>query len=131
MVVDDYPAINRMFVRQLQAAGYTAEGFSTGGAAMAHLERAPAHLAILDVTLSGWDTYPHGCALARAMRERWPDLRLIFVSGYASKEIRAICPPDLPVLTKPVMNSSAFVAYVAEVLAAPPWTPRTWSPPWT
>jgi hypothetical protein len=87
---------------------------------MMFLEAHPVDLCILDVTLALGDSYPDGCTLGQAILRRWPGIRLLFLSGYDRADMVAPCPPDLPLLQKP-MHSQMFLARVAEVLMADPY----------
>jgi DNA-binding response OmpR family regulator len=121
LVVDDEPMLCRAFVRTLLMAGYPyAEGVETARAAMLHLAVYPADLVILDVTLRLGDSYPDGCALGRAIVDRWPGTRFLFLSGYHLEDLVAICPTDLPLLRKPVLPP-VFLARVAEALMTDPY----------
>jgi signal transduction histidine kinase/CheY-like chemotaxis protein len=85
LVVDDEPAVREIAARSLARHGYRVIQ-ATGGAEA--LERAehdgPPDLLLTDLVMPGIG----GVALARRLRERWPDLAVIFMSGYSAADLR-------------------------------------------
>lgn len=122
-LVDDYAPLCRLYTQTLLQAGYRyAEGFETARAAVRHFAIYPIDLCIIDVTLGLGDLYPNGCAFARAVLDRWPNVRLLFMSGYSiyDEQILSICPPDILLMQKPT-HPQVFLARVAETLMADPY----------
>ncbi|MPR10715.1 response regulator [Microvirga tunisiensis] len=82
LVVEDDPFIRDMAVTELEDAGYEVMEAATGGEALRLLQAGIAVDALLtDVRLpeaNGW-------AVARAYRERFPDLPVLYVTGYAEQ----------------------------------------------
>jgi PAS domain S-box-containing protein len=101
LVAEDEELVRRPVVRLLEGAGYRTLAASSGAEALRILrehEDAPAvALVLLDVVmpeLGGPDAWEQ----LRALR---PELRVIFVSGYAGQHFRSRLPPDAEVLEKP------------------------------
>jgi len=100
LVVDDEELVRRLAAEILSGAGYDV---ITAGSAPEALSRAAAHAeplraAVLDVVLP--DTT--GGLLARRLRERRPDLAVLFMSGYTESQVRRKgVPDDAAFLAKP------------------------------
>jgi DNA-binding response OmpR family regulator len=75
LVVEDDPAIALIVETILGAAGFAIDLRETGDAA---LEAAPADLLVADLTLPG---AVGGVALSHRLRDRKPDLAVIYMSG--------------------------------------------------
>ena len=80
LVVDDEPTVRMLVIETLQDLGYTALEAANGTAALTILE-SPVRIDLLvtDVGLPGLD----GRQLAEAARVVRPDLRILFITGYA------------------------------------------------
>ncbi len=106
LVVEDDPFIREMAVSGLEEAGYEALEASSGGDALRLLQAGIALDALLtDVRMpeaNGWE-------VARAYRERFPDLPVLYVTGYA-EQMQPV--PGGIVLSKPYR-----MAQVIDVLA--------------
>jgi two-component system, cell cycle sensor histidine kinase and response regulator CckA len=139
VVVDDELALQRMLVRLLQQEGYEVAAFATGEDALAWLEAEKGHeMAVLDVGAT-WKPEPppitvvsdvrlphmNGCALGREIVKRWPETRMLFISGYFEEELRAkrVCPGNMPFLPKP-FTVEQFIRAVEERIQADPWVPN-------
>jgi CheY-like chemotaxis protein len=79
LVVDDNPAVRIGIADTLRDAGYKVSEAATGAEALRLLERREFNLLMLDYLLPGMK----GDAIARVASERWPTLRIAFLSGYA------------------------------------------------
>ncbi len=80
LLVDDDPLVEHFAAAHLRAHGYTVTVASSGPAALAALERiGRPDLLFTDVIMPGGMT---GKDLAEAARERWPDLPVLYTSGY-------------------------------------------------
>lgn len=116
LVVDDEPAVRRVAVRVLERSGWRVLQAPDAAGALAQVERHGApHLLLTDLTMPGLG----GGALARRMRERWPALPVIFMSGYSVEELRRQgngCPVEA-LLQKP-FGPEELVAKVATALVA-------------
>ena len=79
LVVDDEPAIQRLEVRWLSAAGYTCHGASTAREARELLTQEAFDVALLDVGLGD----ESGLTLARTIQKGHPETVVIMVTGAA------------------------------------------------
>jgi CheY-like chemotaxis protein len=98
LVVDDQPDVRDVAVAHLEALGYHVVYAENGGAALEAIRDCGAiDLLIADFAMAEMN----GVELARAARERRPDLPVVIMTGYT--DIGAIDPqiPDALVLKKP------------------------------
>ncbi len=81
-LVEDEPAILRLSERVLTREGYTVRSFSCARDLFAELERSPFTMDLLltDVVMPGMN----GFELFLKMRERWPSLPTVFMSGFTA-----------------------------------------------
>jgi CheY-like chemotaxis protein len=80
LVVEDDPFVREMAVAGLEDAGYEVIDTASGSEALRLLQAGITLDALLtDVRLPG----ANGWAVARAYRERFPDLPVLYVTGYA------------------------------------------------
>ena len=134
LIVDDEDLLRRVLVRMAEAEGYAVHGVASAAAALHWLTTATADVVVADaslgavpvavvadVMLPGMD----GCTLGREIVRRWPGVRLLFISGYVTDELRALgtCPETMPLLVKP-FTAQRFLDRLEEVLASPPWDPE-------
>jgi len=87
LVVEDDAAVRTFSCRALRKKGYQVLEAASGDAALALLETPEAvglELLITDVVMPRLD----GPTLAARLRERIPDLRVLFISGYAEDALR-------------------------------------------
>ncbi|WP_242355322.1 ATP-binding protein [Anaeromyxobacter sp. SG64] len=117
LLVEDDPAIRAVARRALDGAGYRVVDAASAEAALTAADalQGPLHLLVSDVILpgrNGWD-------LARALEERRPGVRVLFVSGYARHASGvALVPADAPFLAKPFAPDDLLRA-VRSALDAP------------
>ncbi|QRM33914.1 response regulator [Microvirga sp. VF16] len=82
LVVEDDPFVRDMTVTELEDAGYEVMEAATGGQALSLLQAGIALDALLtDIRMpeaNGWE-------VAKAYRERFPDLPVLYVTGYAEQ----------------------------------------------
>ena len=116
MVVDDDPDV-RLFLADLLAdLGHEVDALADAEAALGALDDRPPDLALIDFAMPGMN----GAQLAAAMRERYPDLPVVFVTGFAeSEQLENAAGGDVPVLRKP-FGVEALSATVADALRRPP-----------
>lgn len=115
VVVEDDGPVRRLVVRVLGEAGYEVEGYRDGASCLMALEAdpRPVDLLLTDVVMpkmTGW-------ILHDALHVARPDLRVLFMSGYATDSIstREIVDRRLPILHKP-LRAPAILDAVRRVL---------------
>jgi CheY-like chemotaxis protein len=82
LVVDDDDAVRRIAVYALDALGLEVCEASSGGQAIEAVGRERPDLVLLDFAMPDMN----GAQVAQILRARWPDLKIIFVTGYADLE---------------------------------------------
>ncbi|ALA16269.1 MULTISPECIES: cell cycle histidine kinase CckA [unclassified Chelatococcus] len=90
LLVEDEEAVRAFGARALTSRGYTVLEASSGTEAMAIVDGLdqPVDLVVSDVVMPEMD----GPTLLRALRERFPSLKIIFVSGYAEDAFKKNLP---------------------------------------
>jgi len=111
LVVEDEDSVRALVREVLRRQGYTVLEACDGRAALdlAASYPGPIHLLVSDCVLP----YFPGAELAGRLRARFPGLRVLYVSGYASNE----ADDGIPFLQKP-FTPSALTNLVRELLAA-------------
>ena len=108
LVVDDDPLIRRQLEDLYRERKYDVD--SVGGAedALGLLEEYEYSLAVVDLKIPGTD----GISLTKQIRERWPDLDVIIVTGYASIKgaVEAIRHGASDYITKPFEREEMVLA---------------------
>jgi CheY-like chemotaxis protein len=98
LVVDDDPQVRALSDRILRDAGYDVVVAGDGQAALARAaEAGRIDLLLSDVVLPRMN----GVALARQLRARWPDLRVLLMSGYSDEPLGEIGSEPFELLAKP------------------------------
>lgn len=122
-VVEDDRHVREVTVRSLRAAGYRVLLAGNGREAfkIATGEAGRVHLLVTDVVMPELD----GRAVADGLRLHFPDLRVLFVSGYAKDAIarHGVLDPEIEFLAKPFTPAS-LLARVRSLLDVPPPRPR-------
>lgn len=115
LVVEDEPTVREVTVAMLRSFGYEVDAAADGAAARAAAEADPPDLLLSDVVLPG----ERGPAIAVDMLRRWPQLRVMFMSGYTDTDDFDDLPIAQPVrlLQKPFRRET-LRRQVAEVLAS-------------
>jgi DNA-binding NtrC family response regulator len=100
LAVEDESSQRIMYARALRAAGYEPTCVATGAEAMAALARAKTGVVLLDLDLGR----EHGLDLFEEIRERFPAVSVVIITGHGSFEAvrRAIRLDVVDFLTKPV-----------------------------
>jgi PAS domain S-box-containing protein len=84
LVVDDEPAVLSVATRILEDGGFHVRQALDGADALDIVEGSgPPQLVLTDVLMRRLG----GAELARRLRERWPELPVIFMSGYSAEEL--------------------------------------------
>jgi two-component system, cell cycle sensor histidine kinase and response regulator CckA len=85
LVVDDEPAVLMITARTLTRSGHRVLEARDGGEALALVNQlGPPDLVLTDLTMPGMG----GVELGRQLRERWPALPILFMSGFPTEELR-------------------------------------------
>jgi two-component system cell cycle sensor histidine kinase/response regulator CckA len=119
LLVEDEDAVRSFAARALKMRGYTVFDANGGEAALDIVRKHPGaiDLLITDVVMPNMD----GPTLVRAARRLRPEMRIIFMSGYAEDAFRrnAVEAEELHFLPKP-FGLKQLVAKVKEVLSGAP-----------
>ena len=101
--------------RALKTAGYDVVAFDNGKDALDCLAREPFTLLLTDIVMPLMD----GIELARRAAEHDPDLKIMFITGFAAVTLNTdnAAPKDARVLSKP-FHLKDLVAEVDRLLAA-------------
>jgi DNA-binding NtrC family response regulator len=100
LVLEDDEATGRLIRAQLKAAGHRARVFAHAGTALDEIDDgATFDLYVLDVTMPVGEL--HGLALARMIKTRFSDARIIFVTGNPGL-VSALDKKLGPVVPKPI-----------------------------
>jgi CheY-like chemotaxis protein len=81
LVVDDNPDVRQLTATYLRESGARVTECGSGAEALAGLERGGFAAVVSDIIMAG---ELDGLALAETVRERWPDLPTLLVSGYSA-----------------------------------------------
>ena len=101
LVVDDEPVVRAHLAEVLEGLGCTVFEATDGASALRVLRAAPqVDLLVTDVGLPGG---MNGRQLADAARETWPDLSVLFITGYAANAAvgNGILEPGMQMMMKP------------------------------
>lgn len=117
LLAEDEEAVRTTLVTVLERAGYHVTAAISGDAAFAIFDADPTFdMLLTDIVMPGT---LQGTGLAKALRENWPDLPVLFMSGYASEATvhgNGLKPEDIR-LMKPVRRAELLAA-VNKVLAS-------------
>lgn len=83
LVVDDDPYLLDMLIETLKTIGYDASGAPGAEEALRYLDDNPVQLVITDIRMPGMD----GVEFARRVKQRQPDLPVIFITGAFNSSI--------------------------------------------
>ncbi|MEB3414654.1 response regulator [Alteriqipengyuania sp. WL0013] len=113
LLVEDEDMVRAVASRALERQGYEVVLASDGDMGLEAMAENPAFdLVVTDVVMPGMD----GPAMAREIRKQWPDMPVLFMSGYAEEQLRAdIDIADMHFIAKP-FSVSAIADKVAAVL---------------
>ncbi len=120
LVVDDEEAIRRMMEKMLGNSGYTVLNASSGVEALSVCEEkgAALQLVVTDVAMPGMN----GFDLAERISERWPSIRILFMSGCVNDLSVRRQLYERPLLPKP-FTREGLSQKIRELLTLAP-TPR-------
>ena len=115
LLVEDEPLVQGLLSRALVEVGYHSEVATDGEEALTVLEQLEGKISAVlsDVVMPGMG----GRELAEVLRKRWPDIPILFMSGYTNEEVihRGLLGPDEPFLQKP-FSPGALAASLADLL---------------
>ena len=99
LLAEDDNDMRRFLVRALSNAGYQVISFDNGRSAYERLREEPFELLLTDIVMPEMD----GIELARRATEIDPDLKVMFITGFAAVALNAAqqTPKDAKVLSKP------------------------------
>jgi PAS domain S-box-containing protein len=96
LLVEDNPEVAKVTEQMVAHLGYRVQRATSAAAALELAERMPFQLVVSDIVMAG---SVDGAGLARTVRERWPDLPIVLVTGYSGSAAAAEL--DFTVLRKP------------------------------
>jgi PAS domain S-box-containing protein len=118
LVVDDEAAVRAIAARILSRHGFRVVQATEGAAALQMIEQhGPPQLVLTDLMMPGIG----GAELARRVKERWPALPILFMSGYSIEELhrQGAIGADGDLIQKP-FTPGGLVASVAAALPRVP-----------
>ena len=115
LLAEDDEDMRRFLVRALTKAGYDVVPFGNGLEAYERLKEEPFTLLLTDIVMPEMD----GIELARRASELDPDLKIIFITGFAAVALNPDnqAPKDAKILSKP-FHLRDLVDEVERLLAA-------------
>jgi signal transduction histidine kinase/CheY-like chemotaxis protein len=113
LVIDDDAAVREIMVGMLTALGASVREAADGEHGLAMIDEEEPDLVVVDFAMPRMN----GAEVARAARLRHPDLRIVFVTGYADSDaIERATGPHAFILRKPFRDAE-FQAILAEALS--------------
>ncbi|PWV87330.1 two-component system cell cycle response regulator CpdR [Phyllobacterium myrsinacearum] len=99
LLAEDDNDMRRFLVKALEKAGYHVTPFDNGASAYDRLREEPFSLLLTDIVMPEMD----GIELARRASEIDPDLKIMFITGFAAVALNSDskAPKDAKVLSKP------------------------------
>ena len=98
LLAEDDNDMRRFLVKALQNAGYDVASFDNGLSAYNRLREEPFELLLTDIVMPEMD----GIELARRATELDPDIKVMFITGFAAVTLNSDTQPkDSRVLSKP------------------------------
>lgn len=99
LLAEDDDAMRGFLERALEKAGYDVVSFANGAEALERLHEEPFTLLLTDIVMPRMD----GIELARRAAELDPDLKIMFITGFAAVILNndSAAPKDARVLSKP------------------------------
>lgn len=115
LLAEDDDSMRGFLERALGRAGYDVAAFANGAEAYERLTREPFTLLLTDIVMPRMD----GIELARRASELDPDLKIMFITGFAAVVLNNAdaAPKDARVLSKP-FHLKDLVREVERLLAA-------------
>jgi two-component system cell cycle response regulator CpdR len=115
LLAEDDDDMRRFLVKALEKAGYDVVSFGNGAEAYEWLKEEPFMLLLTDIVMPEMD----GIELARKASELDPDLKIMFITGFAAVALNPDnnAPKDAKILSKP-FHLRDLVDQVERMLAA-------------
>ena len=115
LLAEDDNDMRRFLAKALQGAGYDVVSFDNGRSAYDRIREEPFTLLLTDIVMPEMD----GIELARRATELDPDLKVMFITGFAAVALNpdSNAPKDAKVLSKP-FHLRDLVTEVERLLAA-------------
>jgi two-component system cell cycle response regulator CpdR len=115
LLAEDDTDMRRFLVKALQNAGHDVVAFDNGRSAYERIREEPFTLLLTDIVMPEMD----GIELARRATELDPDLKVMFITGFAAVALNpdSHAPKDAKVLSKP-FHLKDLVNEVEKLLAA-------------
>jgi DNA-binding NtrC family response regulator len=83
LVLDDEPIVGKRLQPALAKVGCDVEVFDAPGAALGRLAEKRFHIVVTDIRMEDID----GIEVLERVLERWPETRVIMITGYATVEV--------------------------------------------
>jgi two-component system cell cycle response regulator CpdR len=115
LLAEDDTDMRRFLVKALQNAGFDVSSYDNGLSAYQRLREEPFELLLTDIVMPEMD----GIELARRAAELDPDIKIMFITGFAAVALNADsnAPKHAKVLSKPI-HLRELVNEVQKMLAA-------------
>lgn len=115
LLAEDDDDMRRFLVKALERAGYEVIDFDNGASAYERLREEPFNLLLTDIVMPEMD----GIELARRATEIDPDLKVMFITGFAAVALNpdSNTPKDARILSKP-FHLRQLVDEVEKILRA-------------
>jgi CheY-like chemotaxis protein len=117
LLVEDNPEVAEISAQMIKELGYDVQIASSASAALELIDRVPFQLVVSDIVMAG---SMDGIGLARAVRQRRPDLPIVLVTGYSTGAAAGM---EFTVLRKPYHLSDlsrAMAKAITEVRSPAP-----------
>ena len=115
LLAEDDGDMRRFLTKALENAGYDVVSFDNGLSAYERLREEPFNLLLTDIVMPEMD----GIELARKAAELDPDLKIMFITGFAAVALNPDmqAPKDAKILSKP-FHLRDLVSEVGRLMAA-------------
>ena len=115
LLAEDDEDMRRFLTRALENAGYQVVSFNNGLSAYERLREEPFHLLLTDIVMPEMD----GIELARKASELDPDLKIMFITGFAAVALNPDmqAPRNAKIISKP-FHLRDLVGEIGRLVAA-------------
>lgn len=119
MLVEDELEVRRVAARILREAGYTVIEAANAAEALELCKSNAIDLLLTDVVMPEMN----GLELAKQVSERWPDLQMLFMSGYAGDRVQGASLIDQVAYLEKPLTPRKLLSHVARLLSPEPAQP--------